>query len=251
MRKPLIAGNWKMNGTREGVDGLVTAVCDASDDFPCDVVVCPPFVFLQQVSALIKGSAIGLGAQNTDWRSDGAFTGEISVGMLKEFGCQYVLVGHSERRALFQESDETVAEKYKAVCQAGLTPVLCVGETLEQRRASATEQVVNRQLSAVLSQVSAQELGLGVIAYEPVWAIGTGETATPDQVAEVHAGIRQAIDEKEAGLAERIRILYGGSVNAANAAGLLALDDIDGALVGGASLKSEEFIAICQTSGMS
>ena len=246
--RSMVAGNWKMNGTRQDATELVTAIV-AQEDYQCDVLICPPFVFMQQVSSLIENSHIKLGAQNVDWHIQGAFTGEISVSMVREFGCRYVLTGHSERRTLFDESDDVVATKFKAVIDAGMTPILCVGETLSQRQASETHEVINRQISAVLDHVSSDEFSRGIIAYEPLWAIGTGKTATPDLAAGVHAGIRQFVAEVDCEMAENMRILYGGSVNGGNADELMAMEDINGVLVGGASLKSKEFIAICKAAG--
>jgi triosephosphate isomerase (TIM) len=245
VRKTLVAGNWKMNGSRESVAGLVTAI-RAAGEFQCDVLLLPPTIFLQQVSDLLQGSTLSLGAQNVDWRESGAFTGETSAAMAKEFGCQFALVGHSERRTLFGESDADVAAKFETICAQGLTPILCIGETLAERQAGSTLDVVGRQVSAVIDEVGATTFARGVVAYEPIWAIGTGETATPQMAGEVHAGIRGIVGQTDSALADGMRILYGGSVNAGNAAGLMAQPDIDGALVGGASLKSDDFVAICR-----
>lgn len=216
---------------------------------PCDVFVCPPSVFLDLVGALIADSPIEMGAQNIDWRGNGAFTGEVSASMVKQSGCRYTLVGHSERRTLFYETDVEVVKKYKAAVQEGMTPVLCVGETLEQRRGGHTEEVVGGQLQAVMQELSVAEFGQGVVAYEPIWAIGSGETATPTLAGEVHGAIRSLLRDMDSVLGDEMRILYGGSVNASNAAGLFAEADIDGALVGGASLMGEEFVAICKATG--
>jgi triosephosphate isomerase len=245
VRKPFVAGNWKMNGTRQDVAELISAIV-AAHPFHCDTVVCPPSVFLEQVAALLDGSSIALGAQNVDWRKSGAYTGEVSVSMLKEFGCSYVLVGHSERRTLFHETDTEVAAKFAAAVENGLTPILCIGETLEQRKTGDTMQVVSGQLDAVLQELSTEEFAAGIVAYEPIWAIGTGETATPEAAGNVHADIRALLRDQAEELAQRMRILYGGSVNPANAAGLMAEQDIDGALVGGASLIGDDFVAICE-----
>ena len=237
-----------MHGTRGSVNELVAAI-KKRGDLSCEVLICPPFVYLQQVGSLIDGSPIKLGAQNVDWRAEGAFTGEISASMVREFGCSYVLVGHSERRTLFHESDETVAAKFKAVAAAGLTPILCVGETLEQRQAGETRKIVGEQIQAVMRATEIREFAAAVLAYEPVWAIGTGETATPEIAAKVHGDIRKIISEADGNLANGMRILYGGSVNVGNASVLMHEQDIDGALVGGASLKSDDFIAICEMAG--
>ncbi len=245
-RKPLVAGNWKMHGalseSRELVAGLVegTAGTDSAE-----MLLCPPFVYLAAVADWTARSSIELGAQDISVQLDrGAFTGEVAGRMLADVGCGYVIVGHSERRSLFGDTDARVAEKFKAAQAAGLTPILCVGETLEEREAGHTEAVVERQLAAVLDAEGAAAFGACVVAYEPVWAIGTGRTATPEQAQEMHAFIRGLIRARDATIANGIRILYGGSVNAGNAGDLLARDDIDGGLVGGASLKAPEFLAI-------
>lgn len=234
-----------MNGSRASVDALVSGLTGA-EPFPCQTLICPPYIFLAQVRSLIEGSSLTLGAQNLDWHDNGAYTGEISAGMLVDAGCEYCLVGHSERRAYYGETDEVVAEKFEACVRAGLTPILCIGETLAQRQANETTEVVKRQLSAVMDTSGIESVGKSIIAYEPVWAIGSGESATPAQAEEVHGQVRELIGERSRDIADDIRILYGGSVNAGNAAGLFAKENIDGALVGGASLKVEEFIAICR-----
>jgi len=207
--------------------------------------VCPPFVYLWETARLLKSSSIALGAQSVCAEALGAFTGEVSAGMLKDVGCKYVLVGHSERRAIYKEDDALVARKFLAAQSQGLIPVLCVGETLEERERGQTMQVVSRQLAAVLDLAGASALRTAVIAYEPVWAIGTGKNATPAQAQEVHAYIRTAIAGRDAKIAADVRILYGGSVKAANAHELFAMPDVDGGLVGGASLKADEFLKIC------
>jgi triosephosphate isomerase len=246
MRRPLVAGNWKMNGSmasvRELVEGIKAGMgqVDASE-----VAVCPPFVFLAEVGAGIAGTAIGLGAQNVADQDSGAFTGEISGPMLAELGCRYAIVGHSERRNLYAESDTLVARRFAAARRAGLQPILCVGELLEEREAGITEEVVGRQLDAVLDLEGIAAFADAVIAYEPVWAIGTGKTATPDQAQEVHAFIRKKLAALDQGVADGVRILYGGSVKGSNAAELFSQTDIDGGLIGGASLNAAEFIAIC------
>jgi triosephosphate isomerase (TIM) len=209
-----------------------------------DCVVCPPSVYLQEVGRLLRDSPIALGAQDTCAEPHGAFTGEISAGMLKDIGCKYVIVGHSERRLVFRESDQLVARKFAAAHAKGLIPILCLGEQLADREASRTEEVISRQLDVVLELCGAEVLGHGVVAYEPVWAIGTGRNATPQQAQEVHEFIRARIAARDARIAADTRILYGGSVKAGNAAELFAMPDVDGGLVGGASLKADEFLAI-------
>jgi triosephosphate isomerase len=209
------------------------------------VAVCPPALYIAQVADLTAGSAISYGGQNLSQEVSGAFTGEISGDMLRDLGCKYVIVGHSERRSLYGESDELVADKYVAALKAGLKPILCVGELLEERESGETEAVVARQLDAVIAKAGIEGIGAGVIAYEPVWAIGTGKTATPQQAQDVHAFIRQRCAEKDGNVAEKVQILYGGSVKPDNAAELFAMADIDGGLIGGASLDAEGFLAIC------
>ncbi len=236
---------------RDLVEGLKAGISgNALGDKGAQVVICPPFVYLADCAALLKGSAIALGAQNLYHAPAGAYTGEISAAMLVDFQCRYVIVGHSERRALFGEGDDAVAYKVIAAVKAGLTPILCVGEQLDERETGRTEAVVARQLDAVLHSVGGMAaLGHAVIAYEPVWAIGTGMTATPQQAQEVHAFIRQRIAEHNADLADKIQLLYGGSVKAANAVELFSMPDIDGGLIGGASLQASEFLAICRAAG--
>ncbi len=250
MRRPIVAGNWKMNGGLKDIRLLVDGILEGFDArMGAETVVCPPFVYLSTVSAAIEGSPLALGAQNASEHPRGAFTGEVAVEMLMDFGCRYVIVGHSERRAMYAESDAQVAAKFARVADAGLTPILCLGETLEQRESEQTEGVVARQLDAVLERVGPAAVAAGVIAYEPVWAIGTGRNATPDQANAVHAFIRQRIAEQDPEAADSVRILYGGSVKASNSAELFAMPDIDGGLIGGASLKADEFLTICQTAG--
>ncbi|MGF1612536.1 MAG: triose-phosphate isomerase [Gammaproteobacteria bacterium] len=247
MRQPLVAGNWKMNGTHESAQPLVEGIMSGMGGVSrAEVAVCPPFVYLEFVGAAIRGTRIALGAQNVSKEDMGAFTGEIAAPMLKDLGCRYVIVGHSERRTLYGEDDRLVAEKYVRARKEGLTPILCVGELLEEREAGDTEKVVVRQLDAVIDLAGVASLADSVIAYEPVWAIGTGRTATPEQAQEVHGFIRQRIAAQSQESAERVRILYGGSVNAKNAAELFKMTDIDGGLIGGASLKAADFLTICQ-----
>lgn len=246
MRRPLVAGNWKLHGSRASNASLLGAIrAGLHSGWNLDVMVCPPFVYLAEVSAALQGSPVSLGAQDASAEIQGAFTGEVSASMLREVGCSHVLVGHSERRSLFGESDELVARKFRAVVAAGLVPVLCVGETLQQRQSGATEAVIRQQLDAVLAVVTDDELARGIIAYEPVWAIGTGHTASPEQAQEVHAVIRRAVRARSARIAGELRILYGGSVKGSNAQALFAMSDIDGGLVGGASLDAADFLKIC------
>lgn len=247
MRHSLVAGNWKMNGSLADAGSLVAGIkAGIGLAERTEVAICPPFVYLQHVKELLADTPISLGAQNLSQEDAGAFTGEVAADMLTDLGCDYVIVGHSERRALYGESDALVADKFAKALEANLKPILCVGELLEEREAGDTETVVSRQLDAVLERVGVQELGRGVVAYEPVWAIGTGKTATPEQAQEVHAFLRGQIAAQDTQVAENIRILYGGSVKGANANELFACPDIDGGLIGGASLKADEFLAICR-----
>lgn len=247
MRQPLVAGNWKMNGSRESVVALLEGLKQGIDQVQvAEVVVCPPFIYIPEVQARLQGSAIAWGGQDVSSEASGAFTGELSTAMLLDFGCKYVIVGHSERRAYHGESDQLVARKYAAARAAGLVPILCVGETLDQRESGITEDVVARQLDAVIELEGVAALADGVVAYEPVWAIGTGKTASPEQAQDVHAFIRGRVAARDAGVADGLRILYGGSMKPDNAAELLAKRDIDGGLIGGASLKAEDFLGICK-----
>lgn len=209
-----------------------------------ELLICPPFPYLDRMAAKTAGSGLKLGAQNVSQFSGGAYTGEVAPQMLRDIGCEYVIVGHSERRAMYAESSEIVAQKFAAVIEAGLRPILCVGETLEEREADRTEAVIGEQLQAVLETTGIQAFASAVVAYEPVWAIGTGKTASPEQAQAVHAFIRGLLAAQDAKIAARVQILYGGSVNGGNASGLFAMADIDGGLIGGASLKSEDFLAI-------
>ncbi|MCL5668885.1 MAG: triose-phosphate isomerase [Gammaproteobacteria bacterium] len=247
MRRKLVAGNWKMNGSRRNAQALVEAIKQGAARLEnVEVALCPPFVYLSEVGAQLAGSAILLGAQSLCDKPEGAYTGEIAGAMLRDVGCTYVIVGHSERRSLYGEDDALVALKAAAALGAGLKPILCVGETLQEREQSITETVVARQLDAILKTVGVEGLARGVIAYEPVWAIGTGRTASPAQAQEVHAYLRRRIAVHNATIADKIQILYGGSVKADNAAELFAMPDIDGGLIGGASLHAGQFLAICQ-----
>ena len=244
MLSKLVAGNWKMNGRLASNEALLDGMLPL---LPAgvDVVLCVPFPYLPQVRARLSGSVVGLGAQDVSEHSDGAFTGQVSAGMLGEFDCAYAIVGHSERRSLLGESDASVAAKAAAALDAGITPIVCIGETLEQREHGEVEQVLLRQLDALQPALSATAIGRIVLAYEPVWAIGTGRAATPEQVAEVLALVRRWTVRRTGGV-PRTRILYGGSVKADSAGWLFALEDADGVLVGGASLLAEEFVAICR-----
>ena len=241
-KKKLVAGNWKMNGNLEANDALVRAVVAGMKDVQCEAAVCVPAPYLAQVQMLRSGSNLELGAQDVSQHASGAYTGEVSAAMLREFGARYAIVGHSERRQYHGETDALVAEKAKTALAHGITPIVCVGETLEQREAGQTEEVVKRQLAAVI-HVNGHCISEIAVAYEPVWAIGTGKTATPEQAQQVHALLRKQLAAATAH-AERVHILYGGSMNAANAASLLAKPDIDGGLIGGASLKAPDFLQI-------
>ena len=245
-RKPIIAGNWKLNKTsREAIMLVEELKRDVADIEGVDIVVCPPFTALESVSEAITETNIALGAQNVYWADSGAFTGEISVAMLKDFGVQYVIVGHSERRQYFGETNETVNKRLRAALAHQMTPIVCVGENLAEREANKTFDVVKNHCEGSLAGLSPQEAGAIVVAYEPVWAIGTGRTATPQQAQEVHAFIRQLLGKIfSADVAGDVRIQYGGSVTLDNIAALMGQPDIDGALVGGASLKAPSFAAI-------
>ncbi len=244
MRKNLVAGNWKMHGSLAENAALLSALKPALSGI--EAVVCVPFPYLAQAQSELAGSSIAWGAQNLSEHSKGAYTGEVSASMLRDFGCSYVIVGHSERRSLYGESDQQVAAKFIAAQAGGLIPILCVGESLEERESGITEQVVARQLDAVIGAAGIGALANAIVAYEPVWAIGTGKTASPEQAQAVHAFIRSKIAGLDAAIAGGLVIQYGGSVKAANAAELFAQPDIDGGLIGGASLVAEEFAAICQ-----
>lgn len=245
MRTPLIAGNWKMYGSRERVGQLIADIRAQLDpNGRAELLVLPPFPYLGLVGSQLDGVPVDLGAQDVSAYSEGAYTGEVSAGMLADCGCSHVLVGHSERRTLHGESDELVAAKFIAAQAAGLKPVLCVGETLEERDQGRTEEVVQRQVGRVLQEAGIGAFSDAVLAYEPVWAIGTGRTASPVQAQAVHAVIRAQLAAEDATIAGQVRILYGGSVKPDNAAEILAREDIDGGLIGGASLQAESFMAI-------
>jgi len=245
MREILVAGNWKMNGSSaanlELVAGIVAGIPKGRG---FGLLVCPPYPYLSAVSEQVKGSAVKVGAQTVSEHESGAYTGEVAPGMLKDIGCEYVIVGHSERRALYGETSGQVAAKFVATQAAGMTPILCVGETLDEREAGTTENVVDEQLAAVIDAAGIKAFENAVVAYEPVWAIGTGVTATPEQAQDVHKHIRAQLGARDRGIADQVQILYGGSMKGENAAGLLAMPDIDGGLIGGASLKANDFLAI-------
>ncbi|QBP75141.1 triose-phosphate isomerase [Herbaspirillum huttiense] len=244
MRRKLVAGNWKMNGSLAANAALVAGIKEGLPADACDVAVCVPAPYLAQVQGAVAGSAVALGAQDMSAHASGAFTGEVSAAMLQEFGVQYVILGHSERRAYHGETDAAVAAKTVAALKAGLVPVVCVGETLEQREAGQTNEIVGGQLDVVLAALSVEEAARIVVAYEPVWAIGTGKTATPEMAQEVHAMLRARLGAKSAEAAAKVRVLYGGSMKPDNAEQLLAMADIDGGLIGGAALKAADFLVI-------
>jgi len=249
MRKPLVAGNWKMNGDRASITSLLDEMLEALETAKCDhceVLVFPTHVYLSEVVTRLAGTVVATGAQDVDSRAVGAYTGAVSAGMVRDIGCTHALVGHSERRTLFGEDDDTVAEKYAQCLDVGLMPILCVGETLAEREADHTLDVVTRQLRAVVERVGMDGIGGGMVAYEPVWAIGTGLSATPEQAEEVHSALRDSLVSLDPANGEATRLLYGGSVNGDNAQALFAMENVDGALVGGASLKSKSFIDICR-----
>ncbi|MDK1024012.1 MAG: triose-phosphate isomerase [Gammaproteobacteria bacterium] len=249
MRRKLVAGNWKMNGSRASIKQLLNGILDQNTESGCEIAVFPPVVFLPMVQEMLLSTRIGLGAQNIDSHVQGAFTGEVSASMVAEFGCTYVLIGHSERRAYYAETDDIVSEKFSACVASGLRPVLCVGETLEQRQKGLTEEIVKHQLQMVLDNCGIGTFAEAIIAYEPVWAIGTGMSASPRQAEEVHALIRDVMMQEDSGIGQQIRLLYGGSVSPESASKLFAEENIDGALVGGASLNAADFLKISQLAG--
>ena len=245
MRKPIIAGNWKMNMTPSQAKDLVNDLIPLVKDVQCEVVICPPYIDLPAVSELVKGTNIKLGAQNVHWADKGAFTGEVSADMLKEYGVEYVIIGHSERRQYFGETDETVNKRAKKALEAGLKPIICVGETLEQRENGVTNDIVTAQINGDLAGFSVEELLNCVIAYEPIWAIGTGKTATKEDANETIGVIRNAVRAlfgEDA--ASKLRIQYGGSMKPSNATDLMSMPEIDGGLIGGASLKAADFAGV-------
>lgn len=249
-RKTVIAGNWKMNKTCKEAEALLKEILPKAEQASCEVVVCTPYVDLPLAVQIAQGSKVNVGAQNVHFEASGAFTGEISAGMLSELGVGYVIIGHSERREYYAETDETVAKKIGVALAAGITPILCVGESLKQREDNVTTEHIRTQIKIALGNVSAEDVSKVVIAYEPIWAIGTGKTATSAQAEEVCKMIRETLGEiYDKAAAEKVSILYGGSMNAKNAAELLAQEDIDGGLIGGASLKAEDFGKIIAAAG--
>lgn len=245
MRRTLVVGNWKMHGSQESVDALLTGLKEAAlEGGFADTVVCPPYIYLMQAQATLAASNLQIGSQNVSEHGQGAYTGEISAPMLADLACRYVIVGHSERRGLYAEDNSLVAKKFIAAQQAGLTPILCLGESLEQRKAEQTLDFVAEQLLAVVNEAGIAAFENAVVAYEPIWAIGTGLTATPEQAQAVHKHLRVVLAQQSEQIAGTLQLLYGGSVNAANATELFAKQDIDGALVGGASLKVDDFAVI-------
>ena len=235
-----------MNASKDSVDNLIKDLLTGMDGITSEVLVCAPFPYLAQVELLIQGSKVMLGAQNLNTNASGAYTGEVSADMIKDFGARHVIVGHSERRSLYGETSAIVAEKTKAALNAGLTPLLCIGESIEQRDSGNTEAVIEKQLSAVIELVGIVAFNQIIIAYEPVWAIGTGVTATPEQAQEAHLFIRSLLAKNDESVAQKTPILYGGSMNASNASELISCADIDGGLIGGAALKAEDFLQICK-----
>jgi len=246
MRRTIVAGNWKMNASKESVNNLMLGILSGLGEVSSEVLVCAPFPYLSQVENLVANSEVKLGAQNLNVNSSGAFTGEVSANMIKDFGAKHVIVGHSERRSLYGETSPLVAEKVRAALEADLTPLLCVGESLEQREAGETEVVVAEQINAVIELVGIGAFRNIIIAYEPVWAIGTGKTASPEQAQAAHLFIRDLLRESDENIALSTPILYGGSMNAGNANELISCADIDGGLIGGAALKAEDFLQICK-----
>ena len=244
MRRKLIAGNWKMNGSQAANTALLNDIKGGLEQPACAVAVCVPAPYFAQCHSLLAGGAIAWGGQDLSVHESGAYTGEVAASMLVDFGCSYVIVGHSERRTYHGESDELIAKKAVSALKAGLTPIVCVGESLEQRESGKTDTVVGAQLDAVLAAVAVDDVAKLVIAYEPVWAIGTGKTATPQMAQDVHAMLRRKLQEKNRAAAETVQILYGGSMKPDNARELLAMADIDGGLIGGASLKAADFLSI-------
>lgn len=246
MRQTIVAGNWKMNASKEMVNTLILGILEGMGDVKSDVIVCVPYPYLALGEALATHSQLHIGAQDVNVHASGAYTGEVSADMIKDFGAKHVVVGHSERRSLYGETNEVVAEKVKAALDNDLTPLFCIGEQLEDREAGNTEAVVTQQMNAVIERVGIEAFKNIIIAYEPVWAIGTGVTATPQQAQDTHASIRALLAKHDADIAQTTPILYGGSMNPANAEELLACEDIDGGLIGGASLKAEDFLSICK-----
>lgn len=249
-RQPLVAANWKMNGSLASMKPLVDNILGGLEgQTGLEVAICAPYVYLPELNSRLQGSGVATGAQNVSEHESGAFTGEVSTSMLHDFDCHYVIVGHSERRSIYGESDETVAAKFTQVQSAAMVPILCLGEQLAEREAGITEEVVARQLDTVVDRAGIKAFSQAVIAYEPVWAIGTGKTATKEQAQEVHAFIRERLAQKDSAVANNLQVLYGGSVKPDNAQELFSMADVDGGLIGGASLKAEDFLAICKATG--
>ncbi len=245
MRTPMVAGNWKLNGTRASAVALASDIDKGSSVSAVEILICPVYVHLSDVAEVVTSSVVKLGAQNAAVEKEGAFTGEVAANMLSEFGCEYVILGHSERRSMFGDTDALVAQKFVSVQAASLTPVLCVGETLDEREAGDAEKIIGAQLDAVIEVAGIAAFVNSVVAYEPVWAIGTGKTASPQQAQDVHSFIREKLAALDSGVAESLRVIYGGSVKPGNAEELFGMADIDGGLIGGAALNSEDFLAIC------
>lgn len=249
MRRPLVAGNWKLNGSLSSISELISGIRDQMPSVKnAELAVCPPYIYLSHVQNLLQGSDIALGAQDCSGQESGAYTGEVAAAMIKEFACKYNIIGHSERRHVYGDSNDTIATKFAHVVKNGMIPILCVGETLKEREDGHTEVVISKQINAVLDLFGIEAFKNAVIAYEPVWAIGTGQVATPAQAQEVHEEIRLTLDAKNKDIAANIRILYGGSMKPENAQELLQQSDIDGGLIGGAALKAEDFIGIALAS---
>ncbi|MBD5769686.1 triose-phosphate isomerase [Marinomonas colpomeniae] len=246
IRQKIVAGNWKMNGTKESIMTLVNGLLEM-DGSDAEIVIAPSFPYLSQVNDLVDGSCLVLAAQNISDEVKGAYTGEVSASMLGDFGVKYVLIGHSERRSIYRETDDVIATKVKVALEFGLTPMLCIGETLEERESNQTLLVCERQIQAVIAEVGIKEFEKMVIAYEPVWAIGTGLSASAEQAQEVHCSIRAFLAKSSESVAQKVQILYGGSVKASTSSALFQMPDVDGALVGGASLDAKEFIEIVKT----
>ena len=245
MRRPLVAGNWKMHGSRAMADALVGAIAADTRDAVAEIAILPPFPYLEGLIARHRDSGLRFGAQDVSEHESGAYTGEVAASMLADVGCHYVLVGHSERRQYHGETDAVVAGKFVAAQMAALVPVLCVGETLQEREAGNAEDVIRRQLDAVIARAGIAAFAQAVVAYEPVWAIGTGRTASPEQAQQIHAFVRDTFARHDATITDSLRLLYGGSVKPANAAELFGQRDVDGGLIGGASLSAADFRAIC------
>ncbi len=244
MRQPLIVGNWKLNGTGGVAEKLASDVRDGLDQENVGVAICVPYVYFSDIGKLLEGSVLELGSQNVADQNSGAYTGEISAEMLKEYGCKYAIVGHSERRQFYGDTNESVAARYCQAIEQGIVPIFCVGETLEEREQEQTFKVIDEQMAAVVELAGIESFNQAVIAYEPVWAIGTGKTATPEQAQEVHQYIRNYLSGMSPDVAEKVQILYGGSVKPGNAESLFSMPDIDGALIGGASLIADDFLKI-------